>query len=228
MFSSAKRTHEIHPPVPQILSQSRVEMEMVPVSEDVMEAQPDVEMGTESVRSGTKGACSTCEDCADKINMEACLDTAGECRRCDTDEVLATVAGVRSEPTQLQECEVFKWRRRYKRSSVQTVISTRMHHEVKRNRAQPRIVIPEYADAMYVSEHHASTPCTRTQRLMINSIMSKCRTRQPKSYDKLSAFPHDWLEGGVWTELPTNLRLNDACCWQPVKAFLLLSPGVSV
>ena len=68
-----------------------------------MEAQPVVEMGTESVRSGTKRASSTWEDCADKISMEARLNTAAECRRCDADEVLATVAGVRSEPTQMQE-----------------------------------------------------------------------------------------------------------------------------
>ena len=80
-------------------------MEMVLVPEDAMEAQPDVEMGKESVRSGTKRASSTWEDCADKINREACLKTVGECRRCDADEVLATVAGVRSEPTHIQECE---------------------------------------------------------------------------------------------------------------------------
>ena len=40
MFSSAKRAHAIHPPVPQILSQLRVEKEMMPVPEDAMEAQP--------------------------------------------------------------------------------------------------------------------------------------------------------------------------------------------
>ena len=49
------------PPVPQILSQLRVEVEMMPVPEDAMEAQPDVEMGTESVRSGTRRASSTWE-----------------------------------------------------------------------------------------------------------------------------------------------------------------------
>ena len=65
MFSSAKRAHAIHPPVPQILSQLRVEMEMMPVPEDAMEAQPDVDMGTESVRSGAKRSSSTWEDCAD-------------------------------------------------------------------------------------------------------------------------------------------------------------------
>ena len=53
--------------------------------------------------------------------------------------------GVRSEPTQVQECEVFKWRRRYKRSSMETVISTRMSHKAKRDKAQPRIVTPECA-----------------------------------------------------------------------------------
>ena len=104
MFSSAKRDQAIHLPVPQILSQLRVEMEMMPVPEDAMEAQPDVEMRTESVRSSTKRASSTWEDCADKINMEACLGSVGECRRCDADEVRATDAGVRSEPTQMQEC----------------------------------------------------------------------------------------------------------------------------
>ena len=62
MFSSAKRAHAINPPVPQILSQLRVEMEMMPVPEDAMEAQPDVDMETESVRSGTKRASSTRED----------------------------------------------------------------------------------------------------------------------------------------------------------------------
>ena len=90
MFSSAKRAHAIHPPVLQILPKLRVEMEMMPLPEDATEAQPDVEMGTESVRGGTKRASSTWEDCADKTNMLACLNTVGECRRCDADEVPAT------------------------------------------------------------------------------------------------------------------------------------------
>ena len=134
---------------------------------------------------------STWKDCADKINMEVCLDALGKCRRCDDDEVLATVAGVRSEPTQMQECEVFKWRRGYKRSSRETVISTIMSHKAKRDEAQPRIVTSECADAMRVSEHYTSTPCTRTKRLMINIMMSKCRTRQQESCDTLSAFLSD-------------------------------------
>ena len=55
---------------------------------------------------------------------------------------------------------------------------------------------------------------------MINSMMSRCRTRQPESYDTLSAFFHDWLEKGVWAKPPTDLRLNDGWCWQAVRAFL--------
>ena len=160
--------------------------------------------------------------------MEACLNTAGECRRCAAGEVLATVARVRSEPTQMQECEVFKWSLRYKKSSIETVISTRMSHKAKRDKVQARIVIPECADAMRVSEHYASTPCTRTQRLTINRMASKCRTRQPESCDTLSAFLHDWLERGVRAGPPTDARLNDGRCWLLVKAHLLPRPGASV
>ena len=72
--------------------------------------------------------------------MEVCLDTTGECRRCDADDVLATVARVRSEPTQMQECEVFKWRRRYKRSSMETVVSTRMSHKAKRDKISQELL----------------------------------------------------------------------------------------
>ena len=70
VFSSTKRAHAIHPPVPQILSQLRVEKENMPVPEDAMEAQPDVEMETELVRSGTRRASSTWKEFADKINMD--------------------------------------------------------------------------------------------------------------------------------------------------------------
>ena len=160
MFSSAKRAHAIHPPVPQILSKLHVEMEMMSVAQDAMEAQPDVEMVTESVQRGTERTSSTWEDCADRINVEVFPDTAGERRRCDADEVLATVARVKSEPTQMQVCQVFKWRRRYKRSSKETVISTRMSHKAKRDKAHPRIVTPECADGMRVSEH-AHKRCNR-------------------------------------------------------------------
>ena len=48
MLSSTKRAHANHPQVSQILSQLRVEMEMMPVPEDAMEARTDVETRTES------------------------------------------------------------------------------------------------------------------------------------------------------------------------------------
>ena len=92
----------------------------------------------------------------------------------------------------------------------------------ERDKAQPRVVTPECADAIHVSEHCMSTPCTRTQRLTINRLVSKCRTRQPESCDTLPAFLR------VWTELPTDLRLHDGRLWQPVKPLLLLSPGANV
>ena len=58
MLSSAQRAHAIHPPVHQTLSQVHVETEMMSVPEDAMEAQPNVEMVTESVRRGTKRTSS--------------------------------------------------------------------------------------------------------------------------------------------------------------------------
>ena len=116
-----------NPPVPQILPELHVEIEMMSVPEDAMKAQPDVEMETESVRRGTTRTSSTWENCADTINMEVWLDATGKCRRYDADEVQATVAGV------MQECEVFKWRRKYKRSSTETIISTIMSHKAKRD-----------------------------------------------------------------------------------------------
>ena len=86
----------------------------------------------------------------------------------------------------------------------------------------------ECADAMRVSEHYTSTPCTRTQRLTIKRMVSKCRTRQPESCDTLFACFRDWLERGVQTDLPTDLRLDDGRRWQRVKALPLPSPGASV
>ena len=216
MFSSAKRAHAIHRLVPQILSQLRVEMEMMSVSEGAMKAQPDVEIGTESVQRGTKRTSSTWEDCVDKTNMEVCLDATGTCRRCDADEVLdATVAKCSSG---VADTKGHPWR---------TVISTRMSHEAKRNKAQPRTVIPECADAVRVSEHYASTPCTRTQRLTINRMLSKCRTRQPESCDTSPAFLHDWSHGGsarwssgsahMMTDVSLTSRVRRQSCRQLQK-----------
>ena len=155
------------------------------MTEDATEAQPDVEM--EAVRRGRKRTSSTW-DCADKINIEVGVNTTGKCR-CDADEVLATVIRVRSESTQMQECEVFRWCCRCNRLSKETVISTSMSHKAKRDKAQPRTVTPECADAMRVSEHYASTPCTRTQRfdgqqsdVIFVHVNQGHATRYPRSF----------------------------------------------
>ena len=136
MFSSAKRAHAIHPPVsPDLVRSCVVEMEMMPVPEDAMEAQPDVEMGTEPVRSGHK------ESQFDVCRQDQHGSMSGYCWWVPLPES-------DQNPHSCKSAKCFKWRRRYNRSSMQTVISTRMLHEAKRNRAQPSIVIPEYADAM--------------------------------------------------------------------------------
>ena len=83
--------------------------------------------------------------------------------------------------SELQECEVFKWRRRYKK-----VIHADSHQHENAPRSQEKQSTAKNCDtrdAMRVSEHYVSTPCTRTQRL-IKSMMSKCRTRQPESFDR--------------------------------------------
>ena len=101
----------------------------------------------------------------------------------------------------------------YEKSSMQTVISTTSSHRAKRDEAQLRVVTHEYADAMRVPEHYASTLRTRTMQSVISRMMSKCRTRQLESCDTLSAFFHAWLEKDVWR-------------WQLARAFFSLSPGV--
>ena len=94
MSSSAKRAHTIPPLVSRILLES------------------DVEVGPASVQRNAKRTSSMCE--ADQPGMVACLDTVGEWCDCDAGEILGqnvTVAGIRSEPTQMQKCEMFKRRR---------------------------------------------------------------------------------------------------------------------
>ena len=64
----------------------------------------------ESVRSDKKRASSTREDCADKINMEACLNTVSA-----ADVTLMKFRRQLPEsgqnPHRRKVCEVFKWRR---------------------------------------------------------------------------------------------------------------------
>ena len=93
MFSSAKSAHAIHPPAHQTLSQLRVEMEMQWRRRQMLEwRQGRCKVAQrEPIRHG--------RIVQTRSYMEACPNTVGECRRCDADEVLATVAGVRSEPT---------------------------------------------------------------------------------------------------------------------------------
>ena len=139
------------------------------------------------------------------------------------------LAGVRLRTShQMPHCEV---------ASTTFVADTRGHPWIqssarecptKAREAQARIVTSECAHAMRTSEHYASTPCTRTQRLTINRMVSKCRTSRPESCDTLSVLLHDWLERRVWAEPPTDLRLNDGRCWLLVEVLLLPSPGVSV
>ena len=118
--------------------------------------------------------------------MEVCPDTAGEC--CDRDAVetlswYATVGKIRTE----QECEMFRRRHEYEKSSMQRVISTTTSHQSKRDEDQLRVVTHEYADAMRVPEHYASTLRTRTLRSIISRMMSKCLARQLESCDALAA-----------------------------------------
>ena len=121
--------------------------------------------------------------------MEVCPDTAGEYCDCDAVETLSwytTVGGSRTE----HECEMFKRRHEYEKSSMQTVISTTTSHRAKRAEAQLRVVTHEYVDAMRVPEHYASTLRTRTLQSVISRVVSKCRTRQLESCDTSSAFFH--------------------------------------
>ena len=131
-----------------------------------------------------------------------------------------TIGGVRTD----QECEMFRRRHVYENSSMQTVITT-TSHKARRDEAQLRVVTHEYADAMRVPEHHASTLRTRTLKSAISRIMSKCRTRQLESCNALSAFFHAWLDRGVRMKPPKDPRLSNGWRWQLEHSFLL-SPGV--
>ena len=110
---------------------------------------------------------------------------------------------------------------------MQTVISTTTSHRAKRDGTQPRVVTPEYADAMRVLVHHASTLRTRALGSVTSRMMPKCRARQLESCDALSAFFYPWLERGVRVKPPKDPGLSDGWCWQLARACLLLSPGVS-
>ena len=120
----------------------------------------------------------------------------------------------------IQKMRIYtSWRHEYGKSSMQTVISTTTSHRAKRDEAQLRVVTHEYADAMRVPEHYASTLRTRTIQSVTSRVMSKCRTRQLESCDTLSAFFHAWLERGVRMKPPKDPRLSDGWRWQLARAF---------
>ena len=105
------------------------------------------------------------EERADQTDMEVCPDTTGECCNRDAVETLScysTVVGIGTE----QECEKFRRRHEYEKSSMQTVISTTTSHEAKRDETLPRV--HECADAMRAPEHHASTPRTQALKSVIS------------------------------------------------------------
>ena len=195
MSSSGKRAHTIPLLVSRILLKS------------------DVGVGPASVRRDAKRTSSMWEERADQTNMEACSDTASK--------VLgwrATVAGIRSETTQLQKCEMLMRRRMYEKSSTETVISTKTSHKAKRDEIQPRVVTNEHADAMLAPDHYASTPRTQALRSVISRMMSKCRTRQLESRGTLSA----GRERVVRAETPKDLRVSGGWCWHLVRALWVL------
>ena len=200
MFPSAKRACEIPPPVFRIPTQPDIEMGTVPwpVPEDATEVDFDSGVEPALVRRGAKRVSATWEERADQTHLEVCPDTAGEYCDCDAGETLSwytTVGGIRTE----QECER---RHEYEKSSISTTTS----HRARRDEAQLRVVTHDYADAMRVPEHYASTLRTRTLQSVTSRVMSKCRTRQLESCDTLSAFFHAWLERGVRMKPPKDPR----------------------
>ena len=225
MSSSAKRACKIPPSVSRIPTKPDIEMGTVPlpVPEDAMGVGFDAGVEPALVRRMWEGR-------ADRTDMEVCPDTAGEYCDCDAVETLswyATVGGIWTEQILVQEREMFKRRYKYEKSSMQTVISTTTSHRAKRDEAQLRAVTHEYADAMRVPEHYASTLRTRTLQSVISRMMSKCRTRQLESCDTLSALFHAWLERDVQMKSPKDLRLSDGWRWKLARVFFPLSLGVS-
>ena len=129
----------------RIPTQRDIAMGTVPllVPEDAMEVDFDAGVEPALVRRGAMRVSAMWEERADQTHMEVCPDTAGG--HCDCDAVgtlswYATVGGNRTE----QECEMFRRRHEYEKSSMQTVISTTTSHEAKRDEAQLRVVTHEY------------------------------------------------------------------------------------
>ena len=110
--------------------------------------------------------------------------------------------------------------RKYEKSSMETVISTKTSLTAKRDEAQPLV-------SALTRCVHLSTPRTHTVSDQQGDV-DKCRRRQLESCYALPAFFRDWLERDVRAEPPKDPRLSDGWCWQLVRALLLLSPGVRI
>ena len=128
-------------------------------------------------------------------------------------------ATIVAELKQMQEFGVFEGKRRSDKPPNEKVISTKMFHKAKGDEVRSRIVAREFADGVFVPEHHAGTPPTWALKLVISRMMSQGRTRQLASHDVSVAFFHAWLEKGVWVKPPKDLKLNDDWLWYVLKAF---------
>ena len=98
-----------------------------------------------------------CEEIVGLPDMEAFFDAAGEFYDYYTGEILdrdARIVGIRGELTQMQEFEVFEWKRKSEKPSNEKVISTKMFHKAKGDEVRSRIVAREYADGVFALEHH--------------------------------------------------------------------------
>ena len=182
MFSSAKRAHAIHPPVPQILSQLRVEMETCQCqkmrwrrSQMLKWAQSRCEVAQrEPVRRG--------RIVQTRSTWKTCLNTVGE----------------------MQEYEVFKWHRRYKK-----VIHGDSHQHENVPQSQERQSPAKNSD-IRVRRCNACIEALREHSMHTNAEVDDQQYGFKVSYtsescDTLSTSVHDWLERGVWTEPPTDL-----------------------
>ena len=158
--------------------------------------------------------------CVKRLLIRPTWKAAGEFYDHYTGEILdrdATIAGIRTELTQMQEFGVFEWKRKSEKPPNEKVTSTKMFHKAKGDDVRSRIVAREFADGVFAPEHHAGTPPTWALKLVI-SLVSKGRTRQLASHDVSVAFFHAWLERGVWVKPPKDLRLSDDRHWYVVKA----------
>ena len=79
-----------------------------------------------------------CEEIVGLPDMEAFFDAAGEFYDYYTGEIMdrdATIVGIRDEFTQMQEFEVFEWKRKSEKPSNEKVISTKMFHKERETRS---------------------------------------------------------------------------------------------